>query len=455
MNNLLPRATGWVLDKWKVVYVITPKLMSTSMLWMMAGLQNEDPARYVAQSRAPQVTRALAVHDPAIWQQWFKPLHLLPADVIEQVTSEDGWFRLGWTRHPVDRLWSAWQSKLLLREPLFVEQYATAQWFPRTPKELPEGAAALGAIAEDFESFVAALAQDPQLLTADPHWAPQSYLLRPGLFPYSEIGRIEAAAATLGRLECHLQAQGWRGTLDLKRLNATLLPRALIRDPTLLRLIENIYTDDMIAFGYEPANVGHPPSADASAVAVQALAELVERHERISDLHRMLAPGAPGIDLGGAASPARRRRIDLVGRELTNRWTLVHPNQWVRTDPQGLRLHPNEPGTPPPTLTLRDGIVPGEYRFDAELVVFDERCQQHTITVCIRGPHSAQRFSTKVAGGMASPVAWHVPAISVAERSDIEIVVALDDDCGRRLVLGNATGRGVVHRARPGIIRGR
>ncbi len=287
-----------VLDKWKVIYVVTPKLMGTSMLWMMAGLQNEDPARYVAHCRAPEVTRALAVHDPAIWQQWFRPLHLLPADEIEQVTSEDGWFRLGWTRHPVDRLWSAWQSKLLLREPLFVEWYGTEQWFPRTPKELPEGAAALGAIAEDFERFVAALAQDPQLLTADRHWAPQSYLLRPEVFPYSEIGRIEAAAATLGRLERHLQAQGWRGTLDLKRLNATLLPRAVIRDPTLLRLIEKIYTDDMTAFGYEPANVGYPPSADAGAVAVQALAELVERHERIGDLHRILAPdyypGAPG-----------------------------------------------------------------------------------------------------------------------------------------------------------------
>lgn len=291
MNVLLPRVIGMVLDKWKVIYVITPKLMGTSMLWMMAELQNQDPARYVAHCRAPEVTRALAVHDPAIWQHWFKQLHLLPADVIEQVTSEDGWFRLGWTRHPVNRLWSAWQSKLLLREPHFVELYGTAQWFPRTPKKLPKGAATLGAIVEDFESFVAALAQDPQLLTADAHWAPQSYLLRPDVFPYSEIGRIESTAVTLGRLECHLQAQGWRGTLDLKWLNATLVPREVIRDPTLLQLIEKIYTDDMIAFGYEPANVGHPPSADASAVAVQALAELVERHERIGDLHRMLAPG--------------------------------------------------------------------------------------------------------------------------------------------------------------------
>jgi Sulfotransferase family len=278
-----------VLDEWKVIYVITPKAMCTSMLWLMAGLQNEDLARDVAHSRAPEVTRALAVHDPAIWRRtrW---LHLLPADVIEKLASEDGWFRFALTRHPVDRLWSAWQSKLLLREPTWSAAYGTPQWFPRTPMELPEGAAALDAIAKDFERFVATLAQDPQLLMGDTHWAPQSYLLRPEVFPYSEIGRVEAAAVTLGRLENHLQAQGWRGTFDLKRFNATLLPRGVIRDPTLLRLIEKIYSDDMTAFGYEPAKVGNQPSPDASAVAVKALAELVDRHERISDLLRMIAP---------------------------------------------------------------------------------------------------------------------------------------------------------------------
>jgi hypothetical protein len=44
--------------------------------------------------------------------------------------------------------------------------------------------------------------------------------------------------------------------------------------------------------------VGRPPSADASAVAVGARAEPVERHERIGDFHRIRAPvyypGAPG-----------------------------------------------------------------------------------------------------------------------------------------------------------------
>jgi len=152
------------------------------------------------------------------------------------------------------------------------------------------GAAALDAIAKDFENFVAALAQDPQLLTDNRHWAPQSYLLRPEAFPYSEIGRVDAAAVTIGRLEHHLRAQGWRGTLDLKRLNATLLPRTVIRDPTLLQLIEKIYADDVIAFGYEHADVGDRPSADAIAVAVTAPAELVDRHERVGDLQRMLTP---------------------------------------------------------------------------------------------------------------------------------------------------------------------
>ena len=288
MNVVLPRITAMVLDEWKIVYVITPKAMCTSMLWFLQGLQNENLASDVAHSRAPEVTRGLTVHDPAMWRRT-RLLDLLPAEEIEQLASEEGWFRFGLTRHPVDRLWSAWQSKLLLREPTPTSVYRTAQWFPRAPRELPEGAAALDAITEDFERFVTVLAHDPELLTSDPHWAPQKYLLRPEGFPYSEIGRVEKPGATLGRLESHLRAQGWRGELDLKRLNATLLPRSIIRDPTLLQLIEKIYAEDMTAFGYETATLVESPSADASAIAVQALIELADRHERINDLHQMLA----------------------------------------------------------------------------------------------------------------------------------------------------------------------
>ena len=30
-----------MFDKWKVIYVITPKAMCMSMLWLMAGLQTK------------------------------------------------------------------------------------------------------------------------------------------------------------------------------------------------------------------------------------------------------------------------------------------------------------------------------------------------------------------------------------------------------------------------------
>ena len=251
LNVLLPRITGFVLDKWKVIYVVTPKAMCTSMQWLMVGLQNEDLDRDVSHSRALEVTRGLAVHDPATWRGT-RQLHLLPEDDMEQVTSDDGWFRFGFTRHPVDRLWSAWQSKLLLREPTPAAMYGTARWFPRTrgsyPKELPPSTPS----SRTSKASLLLLPRTRDFLVGDRHWAPQSYLLRPEGFPYSDIGRVDAAGVTLGRLEGHLRAQGWQGTLELKRLNATLLPRTVIRDPALPRQIEKIYADDMITFGYEP-----------------------------------------------------------------------------------------------------------------------------------------------------------------------------------------------------------
>jgi hypothetical protein len=277
---------GLVLDQWKVAYIITPKAMCTSMLWMMAGLQNEDLAHDVIGSRTAEVTRALAVHDQALWRH--RLLSELPTRIVDRVVNEEGWFRFALTRHPVDRLWSAWQSKLLLREPESAPDWVAEPWFPRIPNNLLEGAAGLDAIVEDFAHFVDALAADQQLLIANQHWAPQSYLLQPEDFPYSEIGRVESVAGTLGRLEEHLRGQGWRGAFELKRFNVTLLPRTVIRDVTLLRQIEEIYAEDMTAFGYRPATVGDQPSAYATAVAVHAIAELVARHERIGDIHRLL-----------------------------------------------------------------------------------------------------------------------------------------------------------------------
>ena len=112
--------------------------MCTSMLWLIAGVPRRRPPhpRCSPQPGTRGYSRTGGAR-PSDLAKVFRLLQLLPADEVEQVTSEDGWFRFCLTRHPVERLWSSWQSKLLLREPDFLGWYGTAQWFPRAPKELP------------------------------------------------------------------------------------------------------------------------------------------------------------------------------------------------------------------------------------------------------------------------------------------------------------------------------
>ncbi|TWP38224.1 sulfotransferase family 2 domain-containing protein [Leekyejoonella antrihumi] len=289
ISAVLPRARALVLDRWQVVYVITPKAMCTSILWLMAGLQDEDLAA-TAHSRTAEVTRAMAVHDATAWQHT-PLLHELPEERIAQLTGDPGWFRFAVSRHPVDRLWSAWQSKLLLREPAYAARYTTARWCPRPLADVPPSADGCAMLAEDFSAFVTALADDPQLLNADQHWAPQAYLLQPDAFPYTELGRVEDVAATLGRLERHLRARGRPGSLQPRHRNAGLLPRqAVLRDKKLLRRVEALYALDMDRFGYQPADPGCLPTEQITAVAMTALSELADRHERIGDLYRLLPP---------------------------------------------------------------------------------------------------------------------------------------------------------------------
>lgn len=289
MTANLPLTRAVVLDRWRVVYVVTPKAMCTSLLWAMAELRGEplDPTT----SRSAEATRALTVHDPGYWSGAF--LHERDEGEAASITGDDGWFRFALTRHPVDRLWSAWQSKLLLREPAYVARFGDRPWFPRP-------AATLDTVAEDFERFVDALAADPELRRADQHWAAQTELLQPATFPYTELGQVERSDVTMRRLETYLRDHGWSGSLRPGRHNAGLLPRpAAVRDPALLRRIEELYAADLDAFGYPPASLGRRPAAAATAVAVRGLAELTERHERIGDLYRLL-------------HPARRATMSLV-----------------------------------------------------------------------------------------------------------------------------------------------
>ncbi|HLI55447.1 MAG TPA: sulfotransferase family 2 domain-containing protein, partial [Actinomycetota bacterium] len=181
------RLDGLVVTSRRILCVLNAKAASTSILWWLATLVGEDPESMFT-SRDPEVTRELTVHDRGLWRNLVR-ISDLSGRELAHVLADQEWMRFTVVRHPVTRLWSAWQSKLLLREPFFVRRYVGEPWFPRVPNSLKE-------VGEDFRTFVAALSNDRTLLLANPHWSPQHLRLELGVFPYSHVGKVEQLART-------------------------------------------------------------------------------------------------------------------------------------------------------------------------------------------------------------------------------------------------------------------
>src|SRR5699024_7547027 len=208
------RKATFVLPRWKVVYVSVPKAACTSLKWLMADLQGESRSRF-HDTLSRETTRTMTVHRRSQWHRT-PMLHDLSDAELERIDPDNGWFVFGVVRHPAARLWSAWQSKFLLREPRFVARYPQAPW-PRAPTRTSE-------VVEDFHTFVQALAESPQrTVFKDRHLLSQSGLLHPASTPYTEIYRTTQLPQLLDDLERHLRTLGLHTMPELSRSNETPL----------------------------------------------------------------------------------------------------------------------------------------------------------------------------------------------------------------------------------------
>ncbi len=285
---------GLVLSERRIVYVVTPKAACTSVLWALAHVHGAAPESFTA-TTAPLVTRRLTVHDLSKWRG-VQRLETLSDDDLAALDPRSGWFVFGIAREPLSRLWSAWQSKLLLREPVYVRRFGDAAWFPRRPTSSAD-------VIDDFEAFVDALRRDTDLVAADPHWAPQTLILRGDSF--SHVGRVEQLEETYRELEAHLHRSGWHGTLPRTRDNRSILRlRTAWLRPATIEAINDLYANDFVSFGYpplEPRAASATSGADHDEALLDAVRQMIERHERIGDLSEMLQRAAdPEIDVTGA-----------------------------------------------------------------------------------------------------------------------------------------------------------
>lgn len=262
-----------VLPAQRVLFLPMPKAACTSVLWMLADLAGLPPDAF-EDSTLPEPAAALTVHDMNAWP----PDHRLTeyaGEARERILGGDGWLRFTLVRDPWRRLWSAWLTKLLLREPRFVSRYGDEPWFPRTP----EGPAA---VVDDFRRFVQAVATGA---AQDVHWAVQHDLA--SQLPLTHVGRAERSEHTLALLQEHVGAPAPAP----HRRNASPLalpPHAY--DAATAAIVRDHFAADFAAYGYPDA----PPDAgtaaaweERAAAVLPLLAGSVDQNARVGQLHRL------------------------------------------------------------------------------------------------------------------------------------------------------------------------
>ena len=237
-----PRNT-WVLPEHKVVYVSAAKVACTTLKWMVADLAGEDHDDITSVASGMQ-SRLMTIHPGRSRLRHVTAVHTMPAEEVAEISPENGWFVFGALRDPWTRLWSAWQSKFLVRANRYVRNYRDDEFFPRVPERASD-------VVEDFRRFVELRpwVTDDRLVE-DLHFRPQVRALQPEKIPFTRIYDLTDFGSMTADLHAHLQARGQDKELYVPRANETPLPltREVMADGV-KEAIEELYREDFDAFG--------------------------------------------------------------------------------------------------------------------------------------------------------------------------------------------------------------
>jgi hypothetical protein len=275
--------TSVVFDELRLVYVPMPKSASTSILGALAelaGIGLHDRVR----SRKPEATRQQVIHDGSMW----KPAHRLnsrSAEDVDWILRSDEWFRFTVVREPVRRLWSAWITKVLVRDPRFALMFGD-DWFPDRPSSATD-------VVQSFRDFVTALPERPDW--SDTHWSSQADLA--GDIRYDHVGRVESldeTAAVVGKFLRHRNQK----LPPFPTENPSFVPFDLgVFDRRAHEAAARYTARDRDAFGYAPPaySAGSLDDEWLSSVeaSIPALQAVIARNERLLDLWRLHADRQP------------------------------------------------------------------------------------------------------------------------------------------------------------------
>ena len=171
---------------------------------------------------------------------------------------QDQYFSFMFSRHPFDRLYSAYRNKFMA--PDVPKPYYLIHFGPKIlqkmgknqqthPKKVIKGAEYLNITFEEFLTYLAKGGQH-----ADDHWAPQTSLCQICKYQFDFIGRFEHLNTDANKIFKLINTDLMFSTKhDYKQRTVDMLKQAYEKIPRkLLVLIYLTYKDDFDAFGYDP-----------------------------------------------------------------------------------------------------------------------------------------------------------------------------------------------------------
>jgi hypothetical protein len=267
----VPGRNSYVVEPLKILYVSVPKNACTSLKRLIAKLAGEDLSGF-----RPDLVRRTALH---LRTEWSTPrLDQIDPETRRTISPDNGWFVFAVVRDPRSRLFSAWQDKFLGHPPAYRE-WNQADWYPKPP-EYPDD------VVRDFARFVQVLSAEPDHpLMLDPHFAPQTDLIRPGAIPYSRLYDLAELPTLLADMAAHLDAQGVDHDLTRPPTNETLLrANGRVFVEPVRSQIEQMYAADFDNFGHLWDYGRIERAAEWTPESLQAVRARILVHERLGFL---------------------------------------------------------------------------------------------------------------------------------------------------------------------------
>ena len=275
------KLNSYISRQGELHYVSTPKVACTDIKWWFCRLEGCDFDSSDIR-RSWETEPDLVIHDllPVVCPEIVCDSH---QNTLEILNSEE-YFRFAVVRNPYKRLFSAWQSKLLLNEPFQIAPYLKSDFFTHPIQRLED-------ITLAFEGFMEYVAEHEWPNISNPHWASQAQVLRVGKVKYSMIAQIENAEPLWDQIAKLLDRKDFERPLKT-RANESLIPyRPEFFSNRCQEIICKLYTEDFEYFDY----LKELPSAKESFgkeqfdVAMKAIIMIQGRNRRFGEVRELLA----------------------------------------------------------------------------------------------------------------------------------------------------------------------